>query len=350
MTLIFNAGGTDGINSTVNYKAPTGAAAMFMLKALLKQAGWSVIKSGDGLSVYSSSADIITSASSGANGMDNPRAWFVVQMPSSTRAFCIQRNTSSGANTGQSWRIKYSAASGFTTGSPSATVVPSTGGDEQVLLGAGSDASPTMAALFAHGDLAMRFHCCADNASPYGFLAWEWAVATGAAGCAFGLDPILGGPTGDTDPYVIHLLGTTNAWKVTYLATRSSTSWGGQLWSWYRSVWYPAGNTVLAGVPSPIWWTTGAINGFYWGTGIDNVLTGKDDLLPLFVWVGNAPAGDVPAYGYPKGQLTLVKAILQAGRYTGDLYTIGGSKDGVAVGAPLAYVILPWDGSSDPLI
>ena len=27
MALIFNAGGTDGINSTVNYTAPTGAAA-----------------------------------------------------------------------------------------------------------------------------------------------------------------------------------------------------------------------------------------------------------------------------------------------------------------------------------
>jgi hypothetical protein len=207
-----------------------------------------------------------------------------------------------------------------------------------------------MSTLFAHGDLAAYFHCCADNASPYGFLMWEWASSTRAAGCAFGLDPVLGGPTGDADPYVIHLLGTVNAWQPTYIATRGSSAGGGQLWSWYGSTWYSAGINVLAGVPNPIWWTTGTTSGFYWGTGIDNMLDNTDVLLPLFVWVGGSWVSGVPICGYPKGQLTLVKAILQAGRYTGDLYTIASSKDGVAVGAPLAYVVLPWDGSSTPLI
>jgi hypothetical protein len=358
MSLIFNASGTDGINSTVNYTVPTGAAAMFMLKALLKRAGWSVIKSGDGLSAYSSSADIITSASSGANGMDNPRAWFVVQMPSSGRAFCIQRNTSSGADTGKSWRIKYSKSAGFTTGSPSATVVPSTGGDEQVLLGAGSDGSPTMAVLFLHGDAAMRFNCFADNAAPYGFLMWEWAISTGVAGCAFGLDPLTGYSSSDTDPYVIHLLGTAAAWQPSSIGTSGPGTGGGQLCFWYGSTWYARGVTALAGTPSPIAVTGvtgsgyGALFSVGWGQGVSSVIDSKDNLLPLmaFIIVSWGSLNVAPQVFYPKGFLSFVRAIIQSNRYTGDLYTVSSAKDGVAVGNPVAYVVLPWDGSSSPLI
>ena len=354
MSLIFNAGGTDGINSTVNYTAATGSAAMFVLKALLKQAGWTVTTSGDGLLAYSAVTDVITTITTGAGGMDNPRAWFVVQMPGSTRAFCIQRNTASGASTGRNWRIKYSKSNGFTTGSPNATVVPSTGGDEHVLLGAGTDASPTMAALFAHGDLAANFHCCADNGSPYGFMLWEWATTTGAAGCAFGLDPLTGYSTTDTDPYVIHLLGTTSAWVPSSIGSVSNGTGGGQLCFWYGTTWYTRGNYALAGIPSPIAYMSSSYVGGDrydgWGTEQNSPIDGKGILLPLMAFYTPAWTGVAPAVFYPKGFLTLVRVILQLNRYTGDLYTISTTNDGVAVGAPLAYVVLPWDGSSTPLL
>ena len=61
--------------------SPDQSAGLFRMKELLVNAGWKVMMSGDGLSLYSATGDVITSPGDGAGGMDNPRAWYRLQSP-----------------------------------------------------------------------------------------------------------------------------------------------------------------------------------------------------------------------------------------------------------------------------
>lgn len=103
---------------------------------------WSV-RTGSTGSVYSVAGDPITSLGALGNG-----AWWVWQghglLDNGTvyrREICIQVNGSGQA------RVKYSPRAGFVGGSPSPTQVPSAT-DERVLLGSGTDGSPTYATLW----------------------------------------------------------------------------------------------------------------------------------------------------------------------------------------------------------
>jgi hypothetical protein len=160
------------VNEVVN-----GSEAIFKLKTVLKSAGWVVQKSSDG-STYNASADEITHAASGAGGMENNYAWFVIRDPGSSHEWCFQRGT---ANT--TWRVKISSLDRFTGGSPDATTV-SSATDEQLIYGSGTDASPTFGALF-YTDNLYRFHVIAENtavgsATPiYGFWAFSTKLAIG---------------------------------------------------------------------------------------------------------------------------------------------------------------------------
>lgn len=321
---------------SVNNTPANVSEAIFTLKGVMKSAGWTVPKSSDG-STYNSSGDQITLAGSGAGGMDNARAWFVIQMPGSSRSFCLQRTSSTGANTSYQWRVKYSKAAGFSGGSPSATQVPSAS-DERVLLGAGTDASPTFASFVYLGtDGAYRYNCFANNIAPYDFYSWAWAKASGNLYHTFGIDPLVGAVSGDTDPYLVHLYG------MGYALTPSTFGLSGaQVSGWMGSTFFPhtggypymtAGYPISHGGGSGLWGTDG---------NQPNIITGKDDLIPLTA-IGYVLAG-LPYY---KGVLTVVRAIGPCGRHAGDLYSIDSSRDGVAVNQ---YCVLPWDGSSVPLI
>ncbi|HVI42660.1 MAG TPA: hypothetical protein VM577_18570 [Anaerovoracaceae bacterium] len=186
----------------VNNSTITGAQAMFKLKTLLVSAGWVVKSSGDGLSAFSSSSDIISSGSGGANGLANTTAWFRIQMPlanSVRREFMIQRNN---ANT--NWIIKYSYSANFTGGSPSATASP-TATDSQTLQNGGG--------AFFSTDSTYRWNAAADNAAPYGF--WMGCFPTGGgspSGGAFCLFPMDSGtfPVADIDPYAIYSSNTSS--------------------------------------------------------------------------------------------------------------------------------------------
>lgn len=122
----------------------TGSIHVYKWKEYLKTVGWIVSKSSDG-TTYNASGDIINSGASGGAGLANSRAWMVLTSPSIDgyqRQLCIQKSTSGNLN----WRIKYSFSAGFSGGSPSATQTPSAT-DEQILLGGGTDASPTFGTL-----------------------------------------------------------------------------------------------------------------------------------------------------------------------------------------------------------
>lgn len=142
----------------------TGSIFLYTWKTGLKLSGWTVPRSSDG-TTYNTSGDQITSGSSGTNGLANNRAWFVLRSPSIDgyqRELCIQRSTASNAQ----WRIKYSFSSGFTGGSPSATQVPSAT-DEQIILGAGTDASPTFTSILGTDNTYRGIIIIGDSSENY---------------------------------------------------------------------------------------------------------------------------------------------------------------------------------------
>jgi hypothetical protein len=182
---------------------------MYTLVALLITAGWTKVKDSDG-TTYSSSGTQVTSGAAGANGLGNNSAWVNMKMPGSNKSYTIQRNAAGGNTT---WRIVYSPSVGFTSGSPSATQVPSAS-DGIIMLGAGSDAAPTFAALY-QADAGYRLECAADNAAPYGFWSIGFPIGSNVinnASHVFALDAMRTGTniSSDTDPYVTHATTSAN--------------------------------------------------------------------------------------------------------------------------------------------
>jgi len=118
--------------------------AFFQLKESMKDQGWTHLGSGDGLSALSTTSgngnDVLTSSGSGANGMDNSRAWIHMEDADMVREVVLQRGTTDAHD----WRIKYSKGDGF-SGSAAADTTPLGGADEAFIHGGGTDASPTFA-------------------------------------------------------------------------------------------------------------------------------------------------------------------------------------------------------------
>ena len=197
----------------VNITPVNGHDAVFQWKQfMVSHANWTVVKSSDGTTTANS--DVITSYLSGAGGLGNNRSWFVIQQPSSTLQFCFQNMA---ANSGNSWRIKYSP-SGFVNGgtatvTPTANISTFTGiEDAGVILGSaiGTDASPGGQNLFS-SDGTYHLHMMADDAAPNGFYFFTPTIALTQIECGFVFDPLAAStfPAGDTDPY---LTFTTTFW------------------------------------------------------------------------------------------------------------------------------------------
>ena len=200
----------------------SGAAAMFRLKTVLKAAGWTVPYSSDG-STYNASGDQITAASSGAGGMANNNAWYAVREPGNRREWSMQRSNSGN----QTWRIKYSALSHFTGGSPSSIRTPSAA-DEQIIVGSGSDASPGFGTFFG-SDSSYRVHIVA-NSTPIGgvypFIMFT-TLTPGATfnGGALWQEPMAPGSydIADADPCIVGLVG--NGGSIGQILTTGSRGW-----------------------------------------------------------------------------------------------------------------------------
>lgn len=185
-----------------------GAEAMYRLKEVLKAAGWTVKSSSDG-TTYNSTGDQITGSGTGANGMNNASAWFRIQEPGSPgrREYTVQ-HSSTGANDHQ-WRVKYSANDKFTGGSPGATQTPSAT-DEAIILGGGTDASPTFASMFTAAGGGYRFHAIAQSTpegTAYGFWAFATTTPGGVTIMGFMQEPLAAGSfhSLDEDPVSIFL-------------------------------------------------------------------------------------------------------------------------------------------------
>jgi hypothetical protein len=165
--------------SNVNQLPATGPLAMYSVKTVLVNAGWTVTRSGDGLSLYSSSGDILTTGASGAGGLGNARAYFNVRDPAARVSFSFQMITNT------TWRVKYSESAGFTGGTPTFQTVASAT-DETVLYGAGTDASPTGTQML-HTDNLYRFHIVAQSTAQTGsntYPFWFGCTVNGTGVCA----------------------------------------------------------------------------------------------------------------------------------------------------------------------
>lgn len=317
------------LSYNVNTTPATGSVAMYNLKTLLKDQGWTVPRSSDG-STYSSSADLITTGAAGAGGMANSSAWFIIKQPVSagTRAFCIQRGT-----TNLVWRVKYGFGGSFTGGAPDATTTP-TSTDEQIVTGAGSDAVPTFGALFTT-DGTYRHHMMADSDCT---RFWSICYATGGgnpAGVHF-LDALSAGtyPAEDVDPVVMHFYAQADdISSATPVVCSTGALNTGRIYGFIAKGL--AGEGFVAIPPMAYFTGNGSVYAapLYLG---QNPHNSKEDLLPMIY--GRSTTATSPT-GY-KGVSSLFKWIGHL-RTTADALTVSTASDRIVFGNMVAN----WNGS-----
>ncbi|HVI42661.1 MAG TPA: hypothetical protein VM577_18575 [Anaerovoracaceae bacterium] len=298
----------------VNNPTLTGPQAMYKMKQLLVSAGWVVKSSGDGLSAFSSSTDIITSGSSGANGWANTTAWVRIQSPAgaASREFMIQRSNSNTA-----WLINYSYSAGFSGGSPSATAAP-TATDSQTIINT---------TLF-NTDNNYRWNAMADTVSPYGFYMMTFdpggtAPSSNPPGAAWMMEPMVAGSfsTLDVDP-VVHYATNGQNWTNTDTTHQFAYLKKGLAGEGFVNVsWghYTIPNNTI----------------FPRGLGTD-VYTGKFMLMPI---IYARPTSLTAPVGW-KGIGKMARWISMFAT-SPTLISVSTSKDFVCVGD----VALPWNGS-----
>ena len=232
--------------------------------------GWVIKGSGDGLSAYNNSgtlpaANVFTATTpygTGANALGNTRAWIRLAMPSG-KEICIQYIANSAT---QLWvRIKFTSSTYTNVASytASSTVVPTTPvlADDNVLVGTGTDASPTAKAIDSAESSISVVSCKmiarVENASPY---RW-WVAIPGSAGASvvrsiIFMDYLTNVSASDTDPYVLHSYNNNSLVTnpATYLSVGSvaadantlgkmNTTYVG-LPAWYPCMQLAAGTTI----------------------------------------------------------------------------------------------------------
>lgn len=211
--------------ATVNQSTAVngGCDAVWTLIATMILAGWTKVADSDG-TTYSSGGTQVTGPATGANGLNNSRAWVRMQDPDGRREWIFQRGTVGD----YSWRCKFSESSRFTGGSPAATVVPSAA-DEAILSGAGSDASPTFATIFNSSAGSYRAHAICQDAAVGDVYEW-FLLGTPNAG---------GDPTGGfaCAALAVGSYPSADVSPCVHIGYQSSTPYGGganYARKWYR--------------------------------------------------------------------------------------------------------------------
>jgi uncharacterized protein YneR len=301
---------------TKNLSRVTGADGWYQLKELLKTAGWVVKSSGDGLSAFSSTTDIITSGSSGAGGMNNSNAWYRIQMPIANgvhREFTIQRGGSSISAT-----IKYSFSTNFTSGAPNSTTTPTASDEVSVFSGS-----------VWSSDNTYHINIGADNAAPYGF--WMAIISnanvngTSASG-GFVLDPMAAGsyPSQDPDPYIMYCENTSAG---SFTANKISSQIG-------KSWLHKGLSTESYGFCGGCSLQAASVNLFPNVAGTDPFSL-KHQISPI-LWARNLTTGYVSI----KGIGTLIKWNGEV-RVSGQTLSLVTTSDRICI----SDINLPWDGS-----
>lgn len=172
---------------------------------MVTSGGCTVKGSGDGLAAYSATLSVFTATTpyaSGANGFGNAKAWIRIQLGDGAQEVVIVNGAVSVSQLSAKWKV--SLANRFVAGTPSATQAPSAT-DEQVPIGAGTDATPTYSVISAAEVRTGSLVGAAwDNTAPsaYGF----WYAVLGASGSVplylHYRDPMIQPSASDPDPYM----------------------------------------------------------------------------------------------------------------------------------------------------
>lgn len=310
-----------GINTPDILTGTTNCLGLYRLKELLKGQGWTVLGSGDGLSAYSTTTDVITSAGGGAGGMKNTNAWFRIQQPvmnSVTREFIFQVPTTS------SLTIRYSRSAGFSNyGSASSTVAP-TATDSFTFVSAQTP--------FFNGGV-MKLHVAAGGAAEgYAWYLWMYRTSDVVQQSLLAWDYIdpASAPAQEIDPYVLGVISQANpalAASMTYSSLsqtlmRANTT----------AVQVAVGAADVSRTSN-----SGAFNTLTYGGTAVNPYTLKDEEWPV-AW-GLPTTVSSPAQGL-KGFSKNLR--YQGGnRVTSSTFTVSTTRDKFAMGA----FVFPWDGT-----
>lgn len=184
----------------------TGSTFIYDVRAGLVAGGWTIVADSDG-TTYSSSGTQVTSGGSGAHGFANASAWFCARNPDGSLYLTVQRSTSSNI-TG---RVKGHLTA--PTGGSAAQVPASA--DEWIILGAGTDASPTFAQWIGASDASSYWgNVSVQTTSPYlvhafAYTGWVSGGGITAVHTKFCVDKVQAwsAPTGDDCPWMIHAAG-----------------------------------------------------------------------------------------------------------------------------------------------
>lgn len=311
----------------------TGAVTIFRLKEALKAAGWTVTKSSDG-TTYNPTGDQITSGNSGAGGMANNSAWFVIKSPSTTfpRQICFQRGT-----TNLVWRVKYSGTSGYVTGSPTATVVPSAA-DDQIIFGGGTDASPTFAQLLSTDNTYRMNVVCGGAAENYTFFFFTNINGSSIATTNIFLDVMMPGtyPAADIDPSVINIEYNNASALNSNLGSVTTSPRG-----WLRKGLSGEGFVRIQGLGL---YTIGNGTITYPGGAGVNSFTTNDEVIPMTYARLSSQTSPVGWKGV--SSLITVNGVFRA---SGDTLSVATTKDklilsGVTTSTSI-FVSIPWNGT-----
>lgn len=352
--------------STINL-SPYNHEYLWILKSALKSAGSFYVRgSGDGNAIYSNSADILTNnnayspspgtyvSNSGggsdpkiANSCSNNLAFFIISpdaLSPSVGEFCIQ--LLSFADGSHQWRVKFS--SGGFAAVTSATQVPGpiTAGDEIVLIGAGTDASPSAGTASGLYSLNYRFNVVVDDdVTTPRFWAGGWAA--GAATnmtCGFLWDHIVNRHTGDDYTNGFYACADSSAFR------QASMGDGGASLADAPTSPYGVKSKRTGESTRPYAWTAMCSTGYLvGGAGRYNSQTlGKDSyidgepLVPMFYCRPGEGAMPTGKKGYSS-----------IARYQATPHTIGDHGDDLpSLGLPYEWVAmgeiwLPWNSSTE---
>lgn len=304
--------------------------SIFMLKSLLKTAGWTIAACGTGTggTATSGTTDLLSSSVI----MTSIRSWFCVRRPSATQSFTFQHDAT--ANNSTTWRIKYSPGGFATTASQTNNTTPGpvTGSEEIILVGGGTDNSPTFAAAFAGNTPLYRTNIIADNLAPHGWWFAQWPIGGGSvASNAMVFDPMLSGSYDvlDVDPY-IHYFRTTSPFQAAGLCSPINGPFG----YFRRGLTGATGSIFMAqrfiqGGSAPVVVIPGALP--------TNIYTGQDEVF-LIPYARSILQGVWSGW---KGFGTMMKWVGQV-HNCGDTLNISTTRDHIVAG----QCALSWSGET----
>lgn len=305
---------------TPNQTPATGAVAVYTFIARLILVGWTKVKDSDG-TTYSSSGTQVTSGAAGAGGLGNNNAWVNLRTPTGTREIVIQRGTGDTL-----WRVTASPTA-FSTGSPSATVVPSSA-NSGIVLGTGTDGSPGFTTWLSSNN-SYKLQAGADNASPYGAFFFCYPNGGGNPNGGLVLDPMTGTPAEDTDPHLI-CVGASGSFLSGSIGSATTSTATSRCCGWLA---FGLGGSFLT-IPGA---TISAGGVQIWPNGLpSNPHNGKDDGAAIPV----ARAASLATPNGYKGATTVMK---WNGTSRSTPNTFAG-KTRIVCGD----INLPWDGATDP--